>query len=255
MRLVMVDKEINHIDLRVPDSWNTMTQDQLRFFFLMLNVEDSMESVKTRCFLKWSGINVVGKNKRSGQFLLRKGRHFFSASSDDVWQWMKCLEYLDSIPKLPAVLTSYDGHISVDPLFKDVSFGTYLSCVAVWSDMVKSPNIDVEKFRRLISYLYGFIPRKIRYEFVGCVIFWMSSIQEFFSRKFSDLFAPVNSDGQGSLGSASSSFQKSMDAMIRALTKGDVLKEKDVLNVDVWRALTELNAIAAESKHIKDSLK
>lgn len=251
----MADKDIVHIDLNVPADWGELNQDQLRFFFLMLDREGSMESVMTRCFLKWSGVKVIGKARLSGSFLLRKDRHFFIASSEDVWQWSKCLEYLDSVPRMPVVLRSYDGHMSVDPVFKDVSFGKYLSCVAVWSELMRSARVDEDKFRALISYLYGFSHKRIRREFVGCVIFWMSSIQDFFSKKFPDLFARVSSDGQGSLGSASSSFQKSMDAMIRALTKGDVLKEKDVLNVDVWRALTELNALAKEARKINDSIK
>ena len=39
---------------------------------------------------------------------------------------------------------------------------------------------------------------------------------------------------------------ESVNAQIRALTKGDVTKEKDVLALDTWRALTELDALAKE---------
>ena len=41
-----------------------------------------------------------------------------------------------------------------------------------------------------------------------------------------------------------------MDAQIRALTKGDITKEKEILSLDTWRALTELNAQAKEYKQI-----
>ena len=37
-----------------------------------------------------------------------------------------------------------------------------------------------------------------------------------------------------------------VNAQIRALTKGDVTKEKEVLAIDTWRALTELDALAKE---------
>ena len=45
---------------------------------------------------------------------------------------------------------------------------------------------------------------------------------------------------------------KSMEeyAQIRALTKGDITKEKEILSLDTWRALTELNAQAKEYKQI-----
>ena len=44
--------------------------------------------------------------------------------------------------------------------------------------------------------------------------------------------------------------QESMDAQIRALTKGDITKEREILSLDTWRALTELNAQAKEYKQI-----
>ena len=42
--------------------------------------------------------------------------------------------------------------------------------------------------------------------------------------------------------------QESMNAQIRALTKGDITKEKEVLHLDTWRALTELDALAKEAE-------
>jgi hypothetical protein len=42
-----------------------------------------------------------------------------------------------------------------------------------------------------------------------------------------------------------------MDAQIRALTKGDVTKEQEILAIDTWRALTELNAQAKDYQELK----
>jgi hypothetical protein len=42
-----------------------------------------------------------------------------------------------------------------------------------------------------------------------------------------------------------------MNAQIRALTKGDITKENTVLKMDVWRALTELDAQAADREELK----
>jgi hypothetical protein len=55
------------------------------------------------------------------------------------------------------------------------------------------------------------------------------------------------------LGNAKSIAQQVKDAMnaqIRALTKGDITKEKEVLTMDCWRALTELDAIARETEEL-----
>ena len=42
-----------------------------------------------------------------------------------------------------------------------------------------------------------------------------------------------------------------MNNQIRALTKGDITKEAQVLAMDVWRALTELDAQAKEYDELK----
>ena len=44
---------------------------------------------------------------------------------------------------------------------------------------------------------------------------------------------------------------ETMNAQIRALTKGDITKENTVLKMDVWRALTELDAQAADREELK----
>lgn len=49
--------------------------------------------------------------------------------------------------------------------------------------------------------------------------------------------------------------QEAMDAQIRALTKGDITKEAEILALDTWRALTELNAQAREYKQLQSQLK
>ena len=42
-----------------------------------------------------------------------------------------------------------------------------------------------------------------------------------------------------------------MNAQIRALTKGDITKEKQVLAMDTWRALAELDAQAKEYEEMQ----
>lgn len=215
-----------------------------------------MEETIVRCFLRWGGIKVIGKARHSREYILSKNKQFFSVSPEDLWQWSHAIAFLEEMPEIPAVLDKYGRHHAIDSLFRGVRFGTYLASVSLWGNMMKSGKQDSESIASLISLLYGFRPKHIRPEFVGCVIYWMSSIQEYFAKRFKDLFSPQkSSDGQGSLASSSGSFKDSSNAMIRALTKGDVLKEKQVLDIDTWRALTELDALAMETKRINDSIK
>ena len=46
-----------------------------------------------------------------------------------------------------------------------------------------------------------------------------------------------------------------MNNQIRALTGGDVTKEEEILNIDTWRALTELDAKAKEADEFNQKMK
>ena len=46
-----------------------------------------------------------------------------------------------------------------------------------------------------------------------------------------------------------------MNAQIRALTGGDITKEAVILQMDCWRALTELDAKAQEAQELRNQLK
>ena len=48
---------------------------------------------------------------------------------------------------------------------------------------------------------------------------------------------------------------EAMNAQIRALTGGDITKEGQIRDSDVWRALTELDAKAREADELDKRLK
>ena len=50
----------------------------------------------------------------------------------------------------------------------------------------------------------------------------------------------------GNLYCTSTSLEDAMYAQIRVLTKGDITKEAEILSLDTWRVLTELNTQAKE---------
>ena len=90
------------------------------------------------------------------------------------------------------------------------------------------------------------------------IFYWMASLKDFFSRRYPDFLQPVPSDNANLLGGPPNYallLQEAMDAQIRALTKGDVTKEGEILQLDTWRALTELNAQAKEYKQLQATMK
>lgn len=81
------------------------------------------------------------------------------------------------------------------------------------------------------------------------VFLWFMFVKDNFSKHFPHLFKPASESGEPY------DTRAAMDAQIRALTGGDITKEKQIERSDVWRALTELDAKAREAEELNDKLK
>ena len=87
------------------------------------------------------------------------------------------------------------------------------------------------------------------------IFYWVASLKSSLASRYPDFFQPADTVATGNLlGSPSLSVEAAMNAQIRALTKGDVTKEAEVLALDTHRALTELNAQAREYKQLNSQL-
>ena len=80
------------------------------------------------------------------------------------------------------------------------------------------------------------------------VFYWWAGVKAMVSAMFPNFFkpsAPVDLE-DGSTPASYDEMRRNIDAQIRALTKGDITKEAEVLSLDALRALTELDAQARE---------
>ena len=88
----------------------------------------------------------------------------------------------------------------------------------------------------------------------------MASLKQYFAVQFPNFYRPAsNSDDGNLLGSGKpdiySQLRDSTNAMIRALTGGDITKEAAIMKMDTWRALTELDAKAREAEELRKAAK
>jgi hypothetical protein len=78
------------------------------------------------------------------------------------------------------------------------------------------------------------------------VMYWWASLKNYFNSEFKYFF---NGTSSGTL--TGEQVKNAMNAQIRALTGGDITKEKEVLAMDTWRALTELDAKAHDYEELE----
>ena len=249
----------------MPQGWHELDDDQLRYVYSLIAKEFSADEIKTLALLKWATpkINVLGLG--SGRSFLcstkvKNSNKIFELSASQVAELMPSLAWLDSIPSTPVRLKKIRNHVAVDPIFSGVPFETYLVVENLYQGFLstqKDALLDeiaavLYKPTAKVMRLNGYKVRLTPEERIS-IFYWVASLKDMFARRFPDFFQPATANAENLLGSSpniAKQLQESIDAQIRALTKGDITKEKEILSLDTWRALTELNAQAKEYKQL-----
>ena len=240
------------INFQIPASWSELSDKQLRFVYQLIANDMSTEELQTLCLLQWSSTKVVGRQD-NGSYLLKKGKILFEATPLTIAELLPNFAWLGSIPTNPARPYKLKHRAALAADFQGVPFETYIVVDNLYQGYLTTQSDDL--LDELASVLYPGIKTPLApWEHIA-VFYWVASLKDFFARKFPDFLQPVSAASDGNLlGSASPGVEEAMNAQIRALTKGDVTKESEILALDTWRALTELNAQAKEYKQLNDQL-
>ena len=240
------------LDLKAPQSWRELTQDQLWYVFFLLSHFHTVEEVKTYMFLRFTGIQVVRHLPDGAYCYIRndgKGkRHFFEIKAWQIQSLIHQFDYIDTYESMGVRLERIQGFHAVDVILKDVPFMDYLSMEQYYQMFMSSQD------RQYINKLAGLLYRdeegnaavmNVDETEQTAVFFWFSYIKSFFGKMFPHFFRPANAYSENI------SFLQIANAQLRALTDGDVTKEKLVEQIPCLRALTELNEKAREAEEFR----
>ncbi|MGM9862767.1 MAG: hypothetical protein ACI305_00690 [Lepagella sp.] len=236
------------IDFIVPQGWHELSDKQLRYVYDLLAKEFSTDEIKTLCLLQWSSTKVIGRND-NGAYLLKKGKVLFEVTPLTLAELLPHLDWLGSLPTVPVRISKINRCHALPADFSDVPFETFIICDNLYQGYLTTQNDEL--LDQLGATLYGKSIDFKPYERIN-IFYWFAALKDSLSRKYSDFFQPIADAATGGnlLGSSAPSVEDAMNAQIRALTKGDVTKEAEVLALDTHRALTELNAQAREYKEL-----
>ncbi len=234
--------------LDVPTSWQELSEEQQR------KVLDELGSTyptlaKTRMVMYFSGIHI---KERIGSELIcyLDNGHVFIMQT---WQWHWLVEKMSFVDSYKGYrpLQKIGSLKPVEELLHDVPFEAYLAMEKYYQGFLRNKKTDLlEKLGRLM-YLdgeeYSQTQRFSEGERMNCFL-WFANIKESLVKFFPNYFKPAGSSN-GKMSQYDILAQ--MNMQIRALTGGDITKEKEVLKMDCWRALTELDAKALDAIEIK----
>lgn len=235
------------INFIVPQGWHELSDKQLRYVYQLIAGDFATDEMKTLCLLQWSGTKVIGRQD-SGAYLLKKGKILFEVTPLTLAELLPHLGWLGSIPAVPVRISKINRQHALPADFYEVPFETFIICDNLYQGYLQTQNDEL--LDQLGATLYGKSMTFKPYERIN-IFYWFAALKDTFSRKYPDFFQPIDAATGGNLlGSSASSVEDAMNAQIRALTKGDVTKEAEVLALDTHRALTELNAQAREYKEL-----
>lgn len=252
------------LSLRAPQGWHELTQLQLRFLLATIarvnraNINarfrsqddfkhNVMAQVNTICLFRWNNLELIQPTE-NGWFVRHDGQELYLLA-EQIAAATQFMNWTRDIPLEPVRLETVNGtHAVVADLSTGFSFDDWLACEALWQQYQMTQSN--ETLAAMAEILYR--NEKIRLneaESLG-IFYWWASIKKMMAELFPNFFKvvdPNSVDGQPSY----DDLRRSVDAQIRALTKGDVTKEAEILSLNAIRAITELDAQAREYDEIR----
>ncbi len=240
----------NILNINIPTSWEELSQDQLKKVYLYMSVYDS-HTYKVAIFLMLSGIKIL-ENIDEYSYLCKirdsKGTKFkFVLRNESVASLIDVVDWLDDPGCYPVRIETIRKHKACNHMLHGVRFYDYIACENYYQGFLEDQS--PEPIIKMANILYGANFTELRKDEFISIIAWFSAVKNLFSNHFSNFFKKTD-------GSANAyDMEQIMNAQIRALTGGDITKEADILQLDCWRALTELDAKAREASELNSKLK
>ncbi|MBP3757178.1 MAG: hypothetical protein J6I61_07855 [Prevotella sp.] len=239
----------------VPKGWEELTQEQLRYVIKLLwlygEAPDWQDRVRTAAFLHFCSIEVASRTDQGWLCRERQTGKTFLLDPELLPSLLKTLDWLLKTEQMTVRIEQVDEYKAVDFELRELMFGDYLMAENFYQAFLLSK--DNEALVSLAKILYrvpdGDDALCLCNEILIGAFLWYGAVKQLLSQWFPNFFKPVG-EGGGSI-SQESQFE-SMQAQIRLLTKGDVTKQKYILEqTDTWTALAELDALTKEAEEIK----
>ena len=235
------------IDLSIPKGWHELPDRELRFVYQLLQGEYSLPKIKTLCLLRWGHLKVV--RREGAVFIVRLQKQTFPLSALQISEAVQHLDWLGDFPLNPVRLSRIGRHRPVRADFQNVSFGNFLALDNLYQGFLQTQKPEL--LRDMAALMYQ--APKIHLSKVEeiSIFYWYTSLKRYIASMFTHFFRMEQVSANNPTALSFQQLQQNMNTQIRALTGGDITKEKEVLEMDCWRALTELEAKAIDYEELQ----
>lgn len=240
----------NCLNFKFPQRWADLSQKQLKAVLVFLSVyQDNPTVALLRITLYFANMVIVKTDNGHARcrIVSDKGIIDCSLSAEDLTALTEALSWIKLPGAIPVLLDELNGGKAINRLLRGIPFSSFIQLDNLFQGYLMSRNTDAVSSMADIIYPERKKNKLKSFEIYGITL-WYTQLKEMFVAEFPNFFRR-----SGSI--TPISVRDAMNAQIRALTGGDVTKEQEVLAIDTWRALTELDAKAREAEEFKKSMK
>ena len=239
----------------MPKGWGELDQEQLRYVLRLLWLynehPDGQQRIQTAAFLHFCGTEVVRRTDQGWLCRERKSGDMFLLDPELLPSLLQSVEWIAETEKMTVCIEQAGEYKAVDFKLQELPFGSYLKAENNYQSYLQSrQESSLVKLARIL-YLVPDGDDAARFdseELLGAFL-WFNAVKQLLGQRFPNFLKPVG-DKQEPI--TQESLIEAMRAQIRLLTKGDVTKQKYILEeTDTWTALAELDALAKEAEEIK----
>lgn len=239
----------------IPKGWEELTAEQLRYVIRLLWLynghADWQQRVQTAAFVHFADIEVVSHTDQG--WLCRERRHgaTFLLDPELLPSIMQHVEWMTETERMTVRIEQVEEHKAVDFELQELPFGKYLEAENNFQSYLQSKKESclVELARILYLVPDGSDAPELREEILMGAFLWFNAAKQLLGQQFPNFLKPASGKQEDI---TQESLIESMRAQIRLLTKGDVTKQKYILEeTDTWTALAELDALAKKAEEIK----
>jgi len=234
------------LNLILPTCWQELTLSQLRYAYYLLSQNFSADEIKTYALARWAPLTDVAKTT-NGIFCHYQGKPYF-LTAEQIAAAISHLSWLEKLPLVPVRIPSLGKLQAVSADLTGITFESFLILENLFQGYLVTKDAALLSEMAMVLY-QSEKPIKLLDEEQTSIFYWYASAKQMLARRYKHFF--VNSEVQADTTEMQQRLQESMNNQIRALTKGDITKEAEVLRMDVHRALVELDAQAHEYEELK----
>ena len=237
---------VDTINFELPRSWNELSERQLRYVCWLYSQGYDFDSLLTYCVVRFTHMQVV-KHYDDAHWLMKQGKKRFMLLDIQMYDLCNFLRFLCSPPNRPICLAKIGRRKALPADFRGVPFETYIVINNLYTGYLATQKKEL--LAQCGYTLYG--SDKVRFDDaeLQSIFFWIAGLFHVFAERFPHLFKESGGN-DGTPRNYGKMLQDVVDSQLRALTKGDITKEAQILAMDTWRALTELDALAREYEEL-----